>query len=167
MWGSIPPLDIFSHQSRVLTPQGVLWCPSGSETELWNRCHWARHHPLPLHLFSEWILLWKTGRCVSNNSKTKNAGGLGSRTCVAIVDNRLHDILGTEVVEGEVTQAVVGLDQAEDYVNRRLPVLTAGGTSNVPPVGGGVFCGQDMSWCRLTSISAKMSPFCPHLPHPV
>lgn len=79
---------------------------------------------------------------MSNNSEIKKGGGLGSRTCVTIVDDSLHDILGTEVEEGEVAQAVIGLDQAGDYVDRRLPVLSAGGTSNVSPVGRGVGCGK-------------------------
>lgn len=97
----------------------------------------------------------------------KKGGGLALLTCVSVVDDRLNGLLRSEVDEGEVAQAVVGLDQAGDYVNRRLSFLIAEGTSDVSPLGRRVGCGTDTSRCRLTSVLAKNPLFCLYLPHPV
>lgn len=56
------------------------------------------------------------------------------RTGMSVVDDELNGLLGFEVGEGEVTQAVVCLDQAGDYVNRGLFFLSAECTCDVSPV---------------------------------
>lgn len=81
----------------------------------------------------------------NDSSKKKWGGGLGLRTRVSVVDDWLNGLLRSEVEEGEAAQAVVGLDQAGDYVNRRLSLLGAERTGDVSPVGRGVGCGKDTS----------------------
>lgn len=66
-------------------------------------------------------------------------------TCVTVVDDRLNGLLRFEVDEGEITQAVVRLDQAGDYVNRGLSFLSTECTCDVSPVGRGVCCRKDIS----------------------
>lgn len=103
----------------------------------------------------------------NDSSKKKWGGGLGLRTRVSVVDDWRNGLLRSKVEEGEAAQAVVGLDQAGHYVNRRLSLLGAERTGDVSPVGRGVGCGKDTSWCSLRSIWAKMSHFCSYVPHPV
>lgn len=71
--------------------------------------------------------------------------GLVLRTCMSVVDDGLYGLLRVEVDEGEVTQAVVRLGLAGDYVNRGLSFLSAECACDVPPVGRGVCCRKDTS----------------------
>lgn len=61
-------------------------------------------------------------------------------TCMPIVCDGLDGGPRVEVDEGKVTQVVVGLNMAGDYINRRLPVLSTERTGEVSPVGRCVFC---------------------------
>lgn len=80
-----------------------------------------------------------------SKSKTENGGCLVLHTCVSVVDDRLNGLFRFEVDEGEVTQAVVCLDRAGDYVNRGLPFLSTECTCDVSPVGRGVCWRKDTS----------------------
>lgn len=63
-----------------------------------------------------------------------SGAGLVLRICVFVVDDGFNGLLGGEVDEDGATQAVVRLDQARDYVNRRLSFLSAECTCDVSPV---------------------------------
>ena len=57
------------------------------------------------------------------------------RTCMPIVYDGLDGGGRVQIDEGEVTQVVVDLNMAGDYVDRRLPVLSTERTGEFSPVG--------------------------------
>ena len=84
----------------------------------------------------------KYRNCLLDNLKARIRKGLGLclYTCMVIVYHCLDDILGGEVDEGKVTQFMVGLHMAGDYINRRLPASSTESTVNVFPVRRAVCC---------------------------
>lgn len=60
-------------------------------------------------------------------------------TCMFVVLDCAEDIWRGEVDEGKVQQVMVCLDMAGDYINRRLPFVSAETGDFIPVLGGVIY----------------------------